>query len=83
MSRKAQHVVPNRDGRWSVRKTGAARVTKSFDSLQDALKFARDLARKQSSDLYIHARDGTIRDAVSYSSDPFPLRDGRQAGDVG
>ena len=77
MSRKAQHVVPNKEGGWSVRKTGATRVTKSFGSRRDAIRYARTLAKKQSSELYIHAKDGTIRDADSYSSDPFPPRDTR------
>ena len=77
MSKKAQHVVPNKEGKWSVRKAGATRVTRSFDSRQEAIRYARDLARKQSSELYIHGKDGTIRDADSYSSDPFPPRDKR------
>ena len=72
---KGQHVVPNREGGWSVRKTGANRVTKNFDTQRDAVEYARSLARKQSSELYIHGKDGTIRGRDSYSSDTMPPRD--------
>ena len=74
---RGQHVVPNKEGGWSVRKTGAAKVTKSFGSRQEAIRYARRLAMRQSSEIYIHGKDGTIRDADSYGSDPFPPRDKR------
>ena len=72
MPRKAQHVVPNREGGWSVRKAGAVKATKIFDSQHEAVEYARELARNQSSELYIHAKDGSIRGRDSYSGDSFP-----------
>ena len=68
MGRKAQHVVP-RDGKWAVRKTGADRVTKRFDTKHEAIEAARELARKQKTELYIHGTDGLIRERVSYGED--------------
>ena len=76
MSKNAQHVVPNKEGGWSVRKAGAVRATKTFDSQRKAVEYARELARKQSSELYIHGKDGSIRGRDSYSGDPFPPRNG-------
>lgn len=75
MSKNAQHVVPNREGRWSVRKVGAAKATKIFDSQREAVEFARDLARKQNSDLYIHRKDGSIQDRDSFSGNRLSPKD--------
>lgn len=72
MRRKAQHVVP-RDGKWAVRRTGAVRVTRRFDTQDEAIEAGRDIAQKQGTELYIHGRDGRIRERNSYGSDPFPL----------
>ena len=71
MPRRAQHVV-SRNGKWAVRRTGADRVTRRFDTQRDAIEAARDIARNQGTELYIHGRDGRIRERESYGSDPFP-----------
>ena len=71
MSRKGQHVVP-RDGKWAVRKAGADRITRRFNTQSEAIDAARDLARNQGTELYIHGRDGRIRGRDSYGKDPFP-----------
>lgn len=71
MSRKAQHVVP-RDGKWAVRKSGAVRVTKHYDTQREAIEAARETARRQGTELYIHGKDGRIRERDSYGEDPFP-----------
>lgn len=68
---RGQHVVP-RDGRWAVRRTGADRVTRSFDTQREAIDLARELARSQKTELYIHGKDGRIRQRDSYGKDPFP-----------
>lgn len=71
MPPKNQHVVPRGD-KWAVRKSGSVRVTRSFDTQKEAIKAARDIARNQGSEVYIHGRDGRIRDRNSYGNDPFP-----------
>ena len=71
MPRKGQHVVP-RDGKWAVRKTGANRVTRSFETQREAIDAARDIARNQKTELYIHGSDGRIRERDSFGKDPFP-----------
>ena len=75
--KKDQHVAPNPRGGWSVRHTGAARATRVFETQKDAIDFARRVARKESSELYIHRRDGTIKERDSYGHAPFPPRDKR------
>ena len=68
MARISQHVVP-RDGKWAVRKTGSNRVTRKFDTKQEAIQVARDLARKQKTVVYIFGSNGQIRKRESYADD--------------
>jgi hypothetical protein len=71
MSKKGQHVVPS-GGKWSVRRAGAARASHTFNTQQEAVARARELARSQGAELYIHGRDGRIRERNSFGTDPFP-----------
>ena len=73
MPRKSQHVVP-RDGKWAVRRTGAARVSRKFDTQREAIEAERDIARRQGSDLYIYRQDGRIRERDSYNKVSFPQK---------
>lgn len=71
MSRMSQHVV-SRDGKWAVRRGGSDRVTRRFVTKREAIEAARELARKQRTELYIHGEDGRIIKRDSYGDDPFP-----------
>ena len=71
MPRKVQHVVP-RNGKWAVRKSGSYRVSRYFYTQSEAVDAARDIARRQRTELYIHGSDGRIRERNSYGNDPFP-----------
>ena len=74
---KGQHVVPNPKGGWSVRNSGAARATRTFDNQSEAIDFAKEKARKGRGELYVHRSDGTIRERNTYGKDPYPPRDKR------
>jgi uncharacterized protein YdaT len=71
MAGKNQHVVPHQDG-WAVKGAGNQRATSVHDTQQQAIDAARDIARKQQSELVIHRPDGRIRDKDSHGNDPFP-----------
>jgi uncharacterized protein YdaT len=75
MAKKTHHVVPNPNGGWSVKKGGATRASKVFDTQVDAVKYAKVQAKKAHSELYVHRKDGTIRERDSYGSDLFPPKD--------
>ena len=68
--KKSQHVVPRNDGGWAVRKSGAGRASKVFLSQHEAVRYAREVARKEGGEMYVHRADGTIRDRSSYGNDP-------------
>ncbi|RIX73643.1 DUF2188 domain-containing protein [Acidovorax cavernicola] len=71
MSKATQHVVPHSDG-WAVRKSGSDRVTEVFQTQQEAIDRARDISKNQETEMFVHGRDGRIRERDSYGNDPFP-----------
>lgn len=71
MAGKNQHVVTRDDG-WAVRGEGNTRDTSHHSTQDAAFKAARDIARRQKSEVFIHGRDGKFRDRNSYGSDPHP-----------
>lgn len=73
MPRKGQHVVPS-GGKWSVRRAGASRATVTYDTQEEAIEKARDIARNQGTELYVHGRDGRIRERNSYGREPVPSK---------
>ena len=71
MSQKGQHVVP-RGGKWGVRSTGAERVSRLYATQEEAIQQARERARRDGGELYIHDRNGRIREVSSFSRDSMP-----------
>lgn len=71
---KNQHVVPH-GGRWAVKGEGNSRATSTHDTQRQAENAAREIARRERSEVVIHRPDGTIRDKDSFGHDPHPPRD--------
>jgi uncharacterized protein YdaT len=71
MPSKGQHVVPSGD-KWSVRKSGSSRASGVFSTQIEAIKEARVLAQRQGTELYVHGKDGRIRERNSYGRDTHP-----------
>lgn len=68
---KNQHVVPT-NGRWGIRGEDNTRLTQTFDTQREAYERAREIAINQQSELFIHNRQGRIRERNSYGNDPYP-----------
>ena len=66
MTTRDRHVITNLAGGWSVRWSGSSRASRIFDTQADAVKYARDLARQERTNLYVHRRDGTVSHRHSY-----------------
>ncbi|GGB86654.1 MULTISPECIES: DUF2188 domain-containing protein [Glycocaulis] len=71
ISRKGQHVVPSQSG-WSVRKAGAARASSVHATQEAAIAAATKIAKNQGTELYIHGRNGLIRERNSFRNEPRP-----------
>lgn len=64
-------MVPN-GSRWSVRRAGASKASGTFATQSEAIMKARDVAQRERTELFIHGRDGRIRERNSYGTDPHP-----------
>lgn len=72
MSRgKNQHVVKYPGG-WAVKGASNVRATKVVSTQSEAIDIAKGIAQNQNSELFIHGRNGQIRERNSYGNDPFP-----------
>ena len=71
MTRRNQHVVPHEDG-WAVRGAGSSRASSVHETQQEAIQVAREIAQNQRTELFIHGRNGRIRERDSQGTDPFP-----------
>lgn len=59
--KRTYHVIPDPEFGWVVKKGGADRASKRFETKQDAIDYARDLSRQHRRNLIIHGRDGKIQ----------------------
>jgi hypothetical protein len=66
-----QHIV-RRGTEWAIRKEGADRDTRKFDTQAQAIEAGREIAINQGSELFIHDRHGRIRERNTYGDDPNP-----------
>lgn len=73
MRKRNQHVVPHEDG-WAVRGAGSRRATSVHQTQREAIDTGRQIARNQGTELFVHGRDGRIRERDSHGNDPFPPR---------
>lgn len=69
---KNQHVTPHPGGGWQVKGAGNSKATVVTSTQKEAIDIAREIARRQNSELVICRRNGQIRDKDSYGNDPFP-----------
>lgn len=69
---KNQHVTPHPSGGWQVKGAGNQRATVRTETQSQAISVAKQIAKSQHSELFIHRQDGRIRERNSYGNDPFP-----------
>lgn len=79
---KDQHVVPRKSG-WGVHGEGNKRDSSHHRTQRAAIDAARDIAKKQRSEVVIHRKDGRIRDSDSYGRDPHPPKDKKHLTEPG
>jgi uncharacterized protein YdaT len=73
MAKRNQHVVPLGNG-WAVRAEGQKTASVITSRQSDAISYAKDIAKKQKSEVLIHGRNGQIREKNSYGKDSYPPR---------
>lgn len=75
MGRDEHHVVPNSDGGWDVKRSGAGKASIHTDIKQDAIERGRAISKNQRTEFIIHNRDGKIAHSDSHGNDPCPPKD--------
>lgn len=73
MLKRNQHVVPH-DNAWAVRSAGSRRASSIHSTQGETISAGREIARNQRAELFIHGRNGRIRERDSFGNDPFPPR---------
>lgn len=68
---KSQHIVPHDNG-WAVKGEGAERASSVHQTQREAIERGREIARHQGTELFVHGRDGRIRERDTYGKDPYP-----------
>ena len=63
-----------KDDRWQVKREGATRASRVFDTQREAEQFGTTLAKRERVELVIAGRDGAVRDKRSYGNDPANVR---------
>lgn len=71
MTKKNKHVVPHSKG-WAVKSAGASKAGSVHRTQADAINTAKQSAQKSGSEMFIHGRNGRIRERNTYGRDPFP-----------
>lgn len=74
MAKKNIHVVPHANG-WAVKTEGASRASAVTPTQGQAIEQARNQAIRNQGEVFIHGRNGQIRDRDSYGNDPCPPKD--------
>lgn len=68
---KNQHVVPHKDG-FAVKGAGNERATRVVPTQKEAIPIAKEIAKNQGSEMFIHRPNGQIRERNTYGKDPYP-----------
>ena len=66
---KNQHIVKHTEG-WAVKGEGNSKATKVTGTQKDAIDAGRNISKNQKSELFIHGRNGRIRERDSHGNDP-------------
>ncbi len=73
--RDEHHVLPNPNGGWDIKRGGSKKVIKHWEIKKDAVAHARQISRKQKTELVIRDKKGRFQNLDSHGNDPFPPRD--------
>lgn len=60
---QSHHVLP-RGNEWIVKRAGASKATAVYSTQSDAISRGRSLANSSNSELFIHGKDGRIRERI-------------------
>lgn len=68
---KNVHVTKHDKG-WQVKEEKTGKVLKVAQTQAEAIKAGTKIAKSNSSEIFVHGRDGKIRERNTFGNDPFP-----------
>jgi uncharacterized protein (TIGR02271 family) len=71
----AVHIEP-RDGEWTVIREGNQRATSTHPTQSEAAESGKELARRDSTEFFLHGQDGRIREHRDYREEQTPADEG-------
>lgn len=66
MEKQSNQVIPTHAG-WVVKKSRSTRASRVFETKDKAVEYAEKLSKKEKTDLYIHEKNGMVRDRKSFA----------------
>jgi len=69
---KNVHVTPHHGGGWQVKGAGNSKATVVTCTQKESIERAKEIAQNNQSELFIHNRQGRIRERNTYGQDPNP-----------
>jgi uncharacterized protein YdaT len=77
MAQDTYHVVPHTRG-WAVKRSGARRASKVYETKRDAVARGKELAQELETELVVHDGTGRVGNPNSYGNDRRSVRDKRR-----
>ena len=74
MAKETRHVIRHPEGGWIVKKGGSSHIAKIYRTQKEAISRGIEISKRNGAELYIHRRDGLIREKNSYGPDTHPPR---------
>ena len=68
------HVTPAPNGGWQVVEATTGRVLATFRTQQEARNYATNVAKANSKEMFVHGKNGRIRERNTFGNDPHPPR---------
>jgi hypothetical protein len=73
-SKKSYHVIAKIGGGWNVKKRGAVRASRSFETQRQAISYARKISNTEHAELFIHNENGRLSKKETFTNDQFPRK---------
>ena len=73
-SSKSIHVTKHKSGDWQYKTAGNSKATKVMGTQKECINLATEQAKRNGAELFIHGKNGQIREKNSYGKDPYPPR---------
>ena len=71
MENKYKHVLSS-NGRWVIKEEGNENFFFIYDTKEEAVYRAMEIARRERSDLFVHTQQGKVEFRRSYENDQYP-----------